>query len=185
MSSTPVSMSTVLRAATKLALTFALALAPACASFGPPARPSPPSVSPGGIELVVVAQSCTQSSDPDWQDQDLAEAVVEVHVSNATTAALTVRRNDFRLVTPAGDALRTESWRAAEPLVVVGGAARTFELRFQSHGGLACGRELWLDPRAGLVVGSKIVSVEPVRLDPWRSRAVVGVASASALTPGT
>ena len=142
-------------------------------------------MSPEGIELVVAAQSCTQSSDPDWQDDDLAEAVVEVHVSNATTAALTVRRNEFRLVTPAGDALRTESWRAVEPLVVVGGAARTFELRFQSHGGLACGRELWLDPRAGLVVGSKIAPMEPVRLFPGRSRAVVGVASASALTLGT
>ena len=178
-------MSTVLRAAAKLALTFALALAPACASFRPPTRTSSPSVSPEGIELVVAAQSCTQSSDPDWQDDDLAEAVVEVHVSNATTAALTVRRNEFRLVTPAGDALRTESWRAVEPLVVVGGAARTFELRFQSHGGLACGRELWLDPRAGLVVGSKIASMEPMRFVPGRSRAVAGLASASALTPGT
>ncbi len=170
MTTTPVSMFAVSRAAAKLALTLALALSPACASLGPPARTSGPSVSREGIELAVAAQSCTQSSDPDWLDQDLAEAVVEVHVSNRTAAALTVRRGDFRLVTPDGSALGADSWRAAEPLVVGGGEARAFELRFQARGSIACRRELWLDPRAGLVVGSTPAAIEPVRFVPWRSR---------------
>jgi hypothetical protein len=183
MTSTPVSMSAIPRAAIELAFTLVLALCPACASLGPPARTSGPSVSPEGIELVVAAQSCTQSTDTDWPDEDLAEAVLDVRVRNGTDAALTVRRDDFRLVTLDGYVLRASSWDAAKPLVVVGGETRAFELRFQSRGSLTCDRELRLDPRAGLVVGRRPASVEPVRFVPWRT--IGGVASASTSTPAT
>jgi hypothetical protein len=183
MTSTPASMSAVPRSAAKLALTLALALSSSCASFKPPALTSGPSVSPEGIELVVAAQSCTQSSEPDWLDADLAEAVLDVHVSNRTIAPLRVRRDDFRLVTPDGYALRTLSWGAAEPLIVVRDETRAFRLRFQARGIFVCGRELWLDPRAGLVVGRRLAAIDPVRFVPWRSRTAVGVASASTPTP--
>jgi len=181
----PVSMSDVPRATGALALTLALALSPACASLGPPARTSGPSVSPAGVELVVAAQSCTQSSDPDWPDEDLAEAILDVHVHNSTAAALTVHRDDFRLVTPDGYELRSRSWGSAEPLVVGGGETSTFKLRFQAHGSIDCERELRLDPRAGLVVGRTPASIEPVRFVPWRSRTAVGAASAPTPTPAT
>jgi hypothetical protein len=144
MNSSAASLSAVRRAAVMLAL---ILLVPSCASLGPPARTSGPSVSPEGIELVVAAQSCTQSSDTELPEEDLAEAILEVHVGNRTAADLTVRRDDFRLVTSDGYALRASSWGAADPLVVVGGETRAFELRFQTRGSLVCGSELRLEPR--------------------------------------
>ncbi|HTA20303.1 MAG TPA: hypothetical protein VK989_13485 [Polyangia bacterium] len=154
------------RTSVELAVALALALCPACASLGPPGRTSGPSVSSEGVRLEVAAQSCTQSSDIELPEADLGEAVLEVHVSNGTAAPLTVRRDDFRLVTPDGYALRSSSWGAAKPLVVVGGETRAFELRFQARGSLTCGHELRLEPRAGLVVGSKPAAVDPVRFIP-------------------
>jgi hypothetical protein len=178
MTRTLVSMSGVRRAAAPraLTLTLALALTPACASLRPPARTSGPSVSSEGVELAVAAQSCTQSGDPDWPDEFLGEAVLEIHVRNGTAAPLTVRRDDFRLVTPDGAALRTRSWGAVKPLVVGGGETSAFELRFQSYDGLTCDRELWLDPRVGLVVGRTPAAIGPVRFVPWRSLSAVGAA---------
>jgi hypothetical protein len=159
---------------TAVALALILALAPACASLGPPARTSGPSVSPDGIRLEVAAQSCTQSSDTELPEQDLGEAVLEVHVSNGTAAPLTVRRDDVRLVTPDGYALRSSSWGAAKPLVVVGGETRSFELRFQARGSLTCGNELRLDARAGLEVGSRTAAIDPVRFVPSKSGTTTG-----------
>jgi hypothetical protein len=176
MTRTPFSISAVPRAAAPLALTLALALTPACASLGPPARTSGPSVSSEGVELAVVAQSCTQSGDPDWPDDFLGEAVLEIRVRNGAPAPLTVRRADFRLVMPDGSALRTRSWGAFKPLVVGGGEASAFELRFQAYNGLTCDRELLLDPRVGLVVGRTPAAIEPVRFVPWRALSAVGAA---------
>lgn len=178
MTRTTVSISAVPRAAARLALTLALALTPACASFGPPARTSGPSVSSEGVELVVAAQSCTQSGGPDFLEEFLGEAVLEIHVRNGAAAPLTVRRTDFRLVTPDGSALRTRSWDAAKPLVVGGGETSVFELRFETYEGLTCDRELLLDPRVGLVVGGAPAAVEPVRFVPWRALSAVGAAKA-------
>jgi hypothetical protein len=181
MTRTPVPMSAIPRAAAARALTLALAVTPACASLGPPARTSGPSVSSEGVELAVAAQSCTQSADPDWPV--LGEAVLEIHVRNGTAAPLTVRRDDFRLVTPDGSALRSRSWGAVQPLVVGGGETSAFELRFQSYDSLACERELWLEPRAGLVVGRTPAAIEPVRFVPWHAQRAVDAASAP--TPAT
>jgi len=171
MTSFPRSIAGGARSAAKLALTltFAPALFSACASLGPPARTSGPSVSTEGIELAVAAQSCMQSSDTDWPEEDLTETVLEVHVSNGTDSALTVRRDDFRLLTPDGYALRASSWGAVAPLVVVGRETRAFQLRFLARDSSRCRRELRLDPRGGLVVGGRPATVTPVRFVPWHS----------------
>ena len=141
-------------------------LTPACASMRPPAQNSGPTLSTEGVQLAVLRQSCTQSQEPDQTGNDLAEAVVEVQVRNAAPAPVTIRRTAFRLLTPDGFALKTMTWGSADALVLAGGETRAFEIRFMSRGSLACGRELQLDPGAGVCLGGKSVKMKAVTFTP-------------------
>lgn len=171
----PVSTSAVPRATARSRFTLAFARSPACASLGPlRARAA----------LGVIRERrarrrrpvCTQSADPDWPDEFLGEAVLEVDIRNGAAAPLTVHRDEFRLVTPDG-ALPPRSWGAAEPLGGGGNETSAFTLRFQAYDSLACERELWLDPRAGLVVWRTPAAIGPVRFVPWRPRTAGGATS--------
>jgi hypothetical protein len=154
----------------RVLLVLAVGGAPACATFGPPARDDGPATTPAGVEVSVVGQACTQVQEPDQPDNDLAEAIVEVSVRNPTQDALTVRRTDFRLVTPDGFALRTRTWGSGDPLVVNGGATQSFEMRFMARGSLQCDRELQLEARTGLLLGERSLPIGPVRFLPRRPR---------------
>jgi hypothetical protein len=144
----------------------ALILAPACASMRPPARNSGPTLSREGVRLAVLKQSCTQTQEPDLPGDDLAEAIVEVEVSNAGPDTVTISRTAFRLLTPDGVALKTRTWGSADPLVLKGGGTRAFEMRFMSRGSLECGRELQLDPGTGICLGGKSLKMKAVTFVP-------------------
>ena len=87
----------------------ALVLAPACASMRPPAQNDGPALSPEGVQLAVVEQSCTQTKETERPNSDLAEAIVEVEVRNPAPETVTINRTEFRLLTPDEFALKTRT----------------------------------------------------------------------------
>jgi len=158
-----------MRARTSGAL-LAATLALGCGGLRPPVQNSGPSVSHDGVQVAVTRQGCTETVEPDQPGNDLVEAILEVRVRNAAAAPpLTVRRDGFRLLTPDGHALETVTFHAADPLVVEGGADRTFELRFMTRGSLACARAMTLEARSCLTVGDRPVAIGGVRIVPWQS----------------
>ena len=146
---------------------FLAAVGPGCA-LAPPFRSSGPSVSQDGVQLAVTRQRCAQVPEPDEYGWDLVEATLEVQIRNATPATLIVRRDAFRLLGPDGTALKTLTWRAADPLAIDGGATRTFQLRFMTHGGLECAGEMALDVDAGLSLPDGPVKIGTVKFVPSR-----------------
>jgi len=151
--------------AISLSVVSILALGPSCM----PLSPTPPTVtaavSPEGVRVAVVAQSCSQGRDYDDRGEDLAEESVRVEVQNSSPANATIQREQFRLRTPDGFALAPQTWGAAEPLSVSAGATQRFELRFMARG-LECAREVRLDPRSGVRLGDKPVALAAVRFVP-------------------
>jgi len=138
----------------------------ACAPLRLPVENSGPARSREGIELAVTRQACTQNEDPDFPHAALVEERVELQMRNATSVPVTVQRDAFRLITPEGYALRPMTWRAADPMTLGGGEARTFELRYMTEGGLACDREMRLEADGGVRLGGGAVAVQAVRFRP-------------------
>jgi hypothetical protein len=54
-------------------------------------------------------------------------------------------------------------------LTVAGGASQTFEMRFQTHGGLECDKEMRLDPGAGITLGESPIALQPLAFTPWHN----------------
>jgi len=152
-----------------------LAVAPLLAAVGsgcalsPPFKTAGPAVSPQGIQVAVTRQRCDQVQEPDQYGWDIVETTLEVQVRNATPATLTVHRDAFRLLGQEGTALKTQTWRAADPLTIDGGATGTFELRFMTRGGLECAGEMGLDADAGLRLPEGPVKVGTVMFTPSRA----------------
>jgi len=140
-----------------------------CAAMRPPARTGGPALSEKGIQLAVLRQSCSQTQEPDERGWDLVEETVEIQLRNLASEPATVHRDKFRLLTPDGYALATLTWGAADPLQVAAGASGTFELRFQTHGSLECGKEMRLDPDAGITLREDPVALQPVSFVPQRA----------------
>jgi len=147
-------------------LTSALAaLAPACA-LHPPVQNSGAAVAPSGVEIAVSGQSCTETVETDLPGVNLVEAIVEVQVRNAAPPPLVVHRDAFRLRGPDGRAIPTMTWRAGEPLSIEAGQSGTFELRFQSRGGLSCTKPMQLEASAGITKGTEPVQIGAVSFIP-------------------
>lgn len=140
-----------------------------CAALKPPARNGGPTLSAQGIQIAVRAQSCSQVQEPDEYGWDLVEETVEIDVRNGSSELATVHRDRFRLLTPDGFALRTITWRSADPLHVPGGSNENFQLRFMTHGSLECGKEMRLDPDSGITLRERPVAFEPVVFTPDRN----------------
>jgi len=147
---------------TSVALT---ALAPACA-LRPPVQNSGAAVGPSGVEIAVSAQSCSETVETDLPGVNLVEAIVQVQVRNAAPPPLVVHRDAFRLRGPDGRAIPTMTWRAGEPLSIDAGQATTFELRFQSRGGLSCTKPMQLEASAGITKGTEPVQIGAVSFVP-------------------
>jgi hypothetical protein len=148
---------------------FLLAAAASSASCAPlrlPAQNTGPARSREGVELAVTRQACTQNVDPDFPDADLVEERVELQVRNTTSVPITIQRDGFRLIAPDGTALRTITWRAADPMTVSDGESRTFELRYMTRGSLACDGEMKLEPDGGIRIDQGAVKVGAVRFRP-------------------
>ncbi len=140
-----------------------------CVGMTPPAQNAGPALSDNGIQVAVVRQSCSQTPEPDDDGWDLVEANIEVQVRNGAPGAATVQRDRFRLLAPDGSALKTMTWGAADPLTVAGGASQTFDLRFMTHGGLECAKEMRLDLDSGIKLGESPVAFQPVAFTPERA----------------
>jgi hypothetical protein len=149
----------------RIALPSMLALGSSCMPLSPTPATVTPTVSPEGIRVAVVAQACTRGQDDDYREDALAEESVRIEVQNATAANATIRREQFRLLTPDGFALKPQTWGAADPLAVTAGATQRFELQFMAHG-LECTREVRLAPGTGVRLGDKTVTLAAVRFVP-------------------
>ena len=77
-----------------------------------------------------------------------------------------MHRDAFRLRGPDGRAIPTMTWRAGEPLSIEAGQASTFELRFQSRGGLSCTKPMQLEASAGITKGAEPVQIGAVSFVP-------------------
>jgi hypothetical protein len=121
------------------------------------------------VEVAVSRQSCAQNVDPDFEEDDLVEEVVEVEVRNATQSPLTVQRDAFRLVSPDGHALKTVTWRASDPLAVKGGETKSFEVRFMNRGLLECTKDMKLDPDAGVKMNGRSIQLGAIKFQPLRA----------------
>jgi len=158
-----------LKLGSRLVFVLAVALAPACAPLRLPAKNGGPVKSGEGVEMTVSRQSCTQNFEPDFYGSDLVEEVVEVQVRNAAPAILTVQRDAFRLLSPDGLALKTMTWRAADPLALNAGETRTFQLRFMTRSGLDCRQEMKLDADAGVRIDGRAIQLGAVSFQPCRA----------------
>ncbi len=147
----------------------ALVGAGGCMGMTPPAQNAGPALSNKGIQVAVVRQSCSQTPEPEDDGWDLVEANIEVQVQNGAPSAATVHRDRFRLLAPDGSALKTMTWGAADPLTVAGGGSQTFDLRFMTHGGLECAKEMRLDLDSGIKLGESPVAFQPVAFTPERA----------------
>jgi len=144
-------------------------LVAACATtMKPPAQSAGPALSDKGVQVAVLRQGCAQTQEADMADWDLVDETVEIEVRNASAEPAVVQPDHFRLLAPDGSALTTTTWRAADPLTVAGGQARSFELRFMTRGGLECTKEMRLDPDAGITLRDAAVAFHPVSFVPTR-----------------
>lgn len=149
-------------------LLVAAALGPGCA-LTPPFRTDGPAASREGVQVAVTRQRCEQIQEADEYGWDLLETTLEIQIRNTTPSPLTVHRDAFRLLGPEGSALKTLTWRAADPLTVDAGQTRAFELRFMTRGGLQCNGEMVLDTGPALASPTGAVKVGTVRFVPWRT----------------
>jgi hypothetical protein len=145
------------------------AFSPACAPLRLPYKGGGKVASPNGVEVAVSRQSCTQNVDPDFYGEDLVEEVVEVQVRNATSNALTVQRDAFQLISPDGYGLKTVTWRAVDPLPLIAGETKSFELRFMTRGLLYCSREMKLDADAGVRMNGRPIELGAISFQPSRA----------------
>jgi hypothetical protein len=122
----------------------------------------------GGVEVVVLGQTCSQTVETEQPGNDLVETIVDLEIRNGTSAPIGVHRDRFRLTTPDGMAIRTSSWFAADSRSIDPGRAQTFELRFMSRGGLSCSKAMILESPAAVVKGTEAVELAAIRLVPGR-----------------
>jgi len=141
------------------------ALAGGCATMRAPAQGGAPAVSPEGVKVALVGETCTQSREPDWKGANLIEVQLALAVTNPTSAPLMVHRDQFRLVAPDGTAVQTITYGAADPLSVAPGE-QSFELRFMTRGGLRCNTPMDLETRGGVLAGDHPVTLASVRFIP-------------------
>ena len=158
-------------ARSELPLFTILALTPACAlTMPPPARSGGPFASPYGLQVAVVGQLCTQSNDfEDDLDSDHADVQVKVEVRNASVDAVTVDRDNFRLIAPDNPALEPLTLGRETRLTVKGGETRSFEPRFQPYGWNQSQSELHLEATFGVTVRDKIVQIGAFHFVPWNA----------------
>lgn len=142
------------------------ALAGGCATMGPPAQAAAPAVSPDGVKVALLGQSCVQSVESDWKGAQLVEVHVSVGVSNASAAPLVIHRDQFRLVAPDGTAVKTITYGAADPVSVAPGQEPSFELRFMTRGSLRCTTPMQLETRGGVLAGDRPVTLASLRFQP-------------------
>ena len=152
-----------------LVLAALLAIPGLGCTLAPPFKSGAPSISREGVQVAVTKQRCDQVDEPDEYGWDLIEAVVEVQIGNATTVPLTVHRDVFRLLGSDGTALKTMTWRAADPLTIDPGTSGAFELRFMTRGSPECTSEMILDVDTGLVLPGGPVKVDGVKFTPTRA----------------
>jgi hypothetical protein len=152
--------------ATPTSLLLALALAPACAPVTPPIQTLGQAASGEGVAFEVERQSCTASKDPAEPHSALIEARVRVRVRNQTGAPVTVRRDQFRLQTPAGGALKTMTVGAAEPLTVPTGEDAAFNLRFVTRDAPVCAGDLSLVAPDAFAIDGRSVAIGAVSFVP-------------------
>jgi hypothetical protein len=152
-----------------LTLLAAMTLTPGCAlPLAPPAKSSGPAVSREGVQVAVVGQLCTQSTDyEDDIDSDHANVDVKVEIRNTTTDPVTIDKDRFRLVARDNSALDPLTFGRDRPFEVKGGETRSFELRFQPYGTNQCLHGMQLKANSGIVIRDKVVPLSAVSFVPW------------------
>src|SRR6478609_3307295 len=121
-----------------LGILTVLAFAPACAPMGPPALVRADARPVEGVSLAIQREGCSITVEPDLQNDYLVEERIALRVHNGAAEPVTVRRENFLLLTPDGSALKTATWNAYEPITVAGGQDEEFVVRFIARGGVVC-----------------------------------------------
>ncbi len=146
-----------------------LAVASACVPLRPPVQNSGPTVSHDGVQVAVTRQACSESVEPEQPGNNLTEETIDLQVGNMLATPLSVHRDAFRLVTPDGSALKTITFRAADPLTLAAGETRSFKLRYMTRGSLQCDRSMTLEVSSGIRAGGNPVDLAPIQFVPVRA----------------
>jgi hypothetical protein len=118
---------------------------------------------PDGVQVAVLGQSCSQTVETDLPGNDLVEMTVQIEVRNGTPQALGLHRDGFRLTGADGRTIPTSTWFASKPISIAPRQAETFELRFMSHGGLSCSKEMTLESPSAILRGTEIAKIGAIR----------------------
>lgn len=129
----------------------------------PPIKNSGAVTTPDGVQVAVLGQSCSQTVETDLPGDDLVEMTVQIEVRNRTAQALVLHRDGFRLTGADGRSIPTSTWFASKPVSIAPRRAETFELRFMSHGGLSCSKEMTLESPSAIVRGTEIAKIGSIR----------------------
>jgi hypothetical protein len=114
------------------------------------------------VEVALVAQSCTESKDPDWRDFDLVELYVDILVKNEGRLPVTIYRDLIRLRAEDGVRSRTLTWAAAEPMSVAPGSTSKIVVRYMNRGSLSCSGTLAVDFDKSIVQGGRPLRLAPI-----------------------
>ena len=129
----------------------------------PPVQNSGVVTTPEGVQVAVLGQSCSQTVEPELPGNDLVEMTVQIEVRNGTSQALGLHRDGFRLTGADGRSIPTSTWFASKPISIAPHQVETFELRFMSHGGLSCSKEMTLESPSAIVRGTEIAKIGAIR----------------------
>jgi hypothetical protein len=129
----------------------------------PPIRNSGAVTTPDGVQVAVLGQSCSQTVETDLPGNDLVEMTVQIEVRNRTPEALGVHRDGFRLTGADGRSIPTSTWFASKPMSLPSQQVQTFELRFMSHGGLSCSKEMTLESPSAILRGTEVAKIGAIR----------------------
>lgn len=132
----------------------------------PPVVNSGPASSKSGVEVAVLRQACSQTEPVDEVPTGSVDETVEIQVRNGSPEPLVVHPDRFRLLAADGSAPATVPSHAGDALTVAQGGTQTFEVEFTASGGLACTKEMRLDPDVGVTLRDAPVTLPPVPFRP-------------------
>ena len=144
-------------------VTFGLTMVASACGLQPPIRNSGDVTTADGVQVAVLGQRCSQTVDNYLPGSDLVEMTVQIEVRNNTPDTLGIYRNGFRLTGTDGRSIPTSTWFSNRPMALGPQQTQTFDLRFMSHGGLSCSKEMTLESPSAIVRGTTTTTIGSIR----------------------
>jgi hypothetical protein len=142
---------------------FGIAMVACACGLQPPIQNSGDVTTAEGVQVAVLGQRCSQTVDNYLPGSDLVEMTVQIEVRNNTSETLGIHRNGFRITGTDGRSIPTSTWFSNRPMSLGPRQTQTFELRFMSHGGLSCSKEMTLESPSAILRGTTTTKIGSIR----------------------